>query len=218
MRALNPNSAISLIGDLVLSREHDDQKALFLLLDETLTRVNQQLAPLQPLAITIGDEFQGAFGELPAALEAALQVQLRLKGSSEVRIGLGWGEIEALAEERLPLAQTGTAWWSARAALERVASLRAKKRWPNTVRTLIAGPDPTLAAVVNAHLLCSDHLVAKMSVEDAKITLGLLRGASQNELGEELGISQASISRRQVENGPSTLYRAHKELEKGLDS
>lgn len=49
----------TLIGDVVGSRSAADRHALHARLEEVLADVNARTEPLQPLRLTVGDEFQG---------------------------------------------------------------------------------------------------------------------------------------------------------------
>ncbi len=202
----------ALIGDVVVSRRHPDQVELLREVREALDSANDQVSGLQPLSQTVGDEFQGSYATVAAALDAALHVRLRLAGRHDVRFGVGWGEITAYDPQRAPMGQSGSAWWAAREAIERVAALETRRQWPRTVRTLVAGLGEPLEGAVNAFLLCRDSLLGRMDVRDLRVTLGLLLGERQVDVAQELGIRQPSVARRQMENGASAVYRAHLEL------
>ncbi len=68
--------------------------------------------------MTVGDEFQGAYTTLGAAVEAALHLRLLLLPAVDTRIGLGRGAVTILDRERG--IEDGPAWWAARAAIEEV--------------------------------------------------------------------------------------------------
>lgn len=216
------------IGDIVSSRSFEDQKSLIELAIETLDWVNETLPSVQPLEMTVGDELQGAYSNLGQALEAALYVQLRLKGDMDLRFGLGWGEISQFDPERAPMAQSGSAWWAAREALDSVSELGSKKLWPRTLTTrfrrgdvVAAASDPSSAdlsgsdpveQMVNSFLLCRDGLLARMDDRDARITLGLFRDDRQEDIAKELRISQSAVAQRVGDGGAGALFRAHQGL------
>ena len=81
------------VADVVDSRSHPDQSALIGAVTDTLSWVNEQVEAVQPLAMTVGDEFQGAYDDLGAALDAALLARLKLTTRYDLRFGIGWGEI-----------------------------------------------------------------------------------------------------------------------------
>jgi len=123
------------IGDIVASRQYKDQTALIKAVIDVLAWVNERIEAVQPLQMTVGDEFQGVYAELGSALDAALLTRLRLAGACDLRFGIGWGEISSFDPERAPMAQSGAAWWSAREAIEQVVAVESKRQWPRTVRT-----------------------------------------------------------------------------------
>jgi hypothetical protein len=198
----------ALVGDLVRSREHSDQRELFAAFAAALEATNAEVRGCQPLAATVGDECQGVYGSVREALAAALFVRLRLLGTSEVRFGVGWGEITTYDPERAPAGQSGTAWWNARKALDEVKSIESGRSWPRHVRTWIVGLEEPSLGLARAFLITRDALVAGMDERDARIALGLFRDERQAEIADAIGITQPSVARRAADNGPAALYRA----------
>ena len=96
--------------------------------------VNLGVASLSPLTTTVGDELQGVYPTLGAALEAAFSLRLALAPRWEVRFGLGGGELRVIDAERG--IQDGSAWWSARDALEWVEEQAGRKGYASA-RTAI---------------------------------------------------------------------------------
>lgn len=195
------------------SREAPSQASLLRDLEEAHRWVNDRIIAVQPVQSTVGDEFQGLYEEVRAALSAALLLRLRLKGRYDLRIGIGWGEVTRNVVQGAPLVQSGSGWWAAREAIEEVSRLAEARGWPRTLRTRVHGLSSPWEPTLNGFLICQDHLLAGMDEKDARITLGLFEGRRQHDLADELGISQSEVSRRQLENGPSTVYRAYEGLE-----
>lgn len=191
------------------SRSVESQPDLFRRLEEGFRWVNGQVPAAQSLQSTVGDELQGVYGRLDEALRAALLLRLYLSPHHDLRVGIGWGEVLPTAPDRVPLAQTGAGWWLAREAIEEVARLVKTHGWPRTLRTRIRGVEEPVGSALNAVVILQDHLLAGMDAKDARIALGLFRGERQREMADELGISQSEVSRRQLENGPASLLRAH---------
>ena len=200
------------IGDIVGSRTYADQHVLFGNLRGVLERVNTWVESAHPMQMTVGDEFQGAYEKVSTALEAVLLTRLALRGDFGVRFGVAWGAISTYDVEEAPRGQSGEAWWRAREALDHVARVAAKQQWPRTLHTAFAGGSSEFQATINAFLLCHDELLGKMDEKDLRITLGLFRGERQEDVARELGISQPSVARRQVENGSNAVFRAYEQL------
>ncbi len=205
-------TGVAVVGDVIGSRRLADQAALQRGLADALEAVERRYPALQPFRITVGDEFQGLHADLPAALGATLLLRLLLDGTIPVRCGLGLGAWTLHDPERAPFGQSGTAWWNAREALDALAALENRRGWPRSTRTRYAAEDAVDAARWNAYLLCRDHALARMDARDRRIALGLFRGETQESIAEALAISQPSVSRRQMENGPAVLFRAQELL------
>ena len=137
------------IGDLVGSRGAPNRRALHRAVEKALVSVNAAVPAVTELRITVGDEFQGAYDTLGAAIEAALRVRLQLLPSADVRVGIGRGPVQLLDAERG--IEDGPGWWAARAAIEEVeqAAARAATKHlrtayrPAPARTRSASPTPT---------------------------------------------------------------------------
>lgn len=196
-----------LLADLVASRRTSDRAALHEQVEAVLARANAHLAPLGPLRITVGDEYQGAFARVGDALRAATWLRLELalgEPSVGVRHGVAWGTAQLLRRD--PPVEDGPAWWAAREAVEEV---EAASRRPGhaTRRTGYRrvdddGPDP---ALVEALLLCQDHVLGSLSSRSLRLLRGLLVGRTQAELAEAEGISASAVSQRVRRDGLASM-------------
>ena len=202
----------AVIGDVVGSRHAPNRQALQNDLRRALEKANERIKPLQKLTITLGDEFQGAYESLPAAFDAALRVRLQFAHRGDIRFGIGWGTILVRETGREPYQQDGPAWWNARAALERVARQANRKGWPSGWLTGFASDERHLTNTLNAFLLCRDAVLAAMSPDDLRATLGLLDAKKQVQLARQLKVSQSAVSQRLQRSGAYAILRSHQEL------
>lgn len=184
--------AVAVIGDLVRSREHPDRAELQQALVRTLADVNAHQSAQQDLEPTIGDEFQGVYPHLAAALSAALLVRLSLPEGADCRVGIGAGGIDVVGRSNYGLTQDGPAWWSARTAIEEVK--RREQRKNPTLRSWFVSADGSPSAAVNAYLLSRDHLVSDWSPRSRRLAAGMILGETQADLAAAEGISQSAVS------------------------
>ena len=204
-------SRVVLIGDVVLSREAPNRRALHRAVEQALGGVNTLVPGLGELRVTVGDEFQGAYATLGAALDAALRVRLELLPGVDTRFGIGRGAATMLDAARG--IEDGPAWWSAREAIEAVADT-AERSPTRTVRTAVrsAEQDRSLDAV-NAALLCRDHLVGSLSDRSLRLLRGLMDPhTTQSELARLEGISASAVSQRVRADGIGAVLAAHELL------
>ena len=194
-------SVATLIGDVVRSRAAADRPALHTRLAELLEAGNNELEPVVPLRITVGDEYQGCFESVGDALHAALWLRLQLAPEAELRHGVGWGSVAVLADS--PRIEDGPGWWAAREAIESVKreAIRPATRRMRTAYRIAddtAGPDP---AAVNAALMCRDQMIGSVSQRSLRLLRGTLAGRTQAELAEDEGISASAVSQRVRHDG-----------------
>ena len=207
---MKPSSAhAALIGDLVGSRTSLDRADLHARLEGALREVNARVPPLRPLWITAGDEFQGTYATVGAAVQASLLIRLRLVPEHDVRHGIGWGNTAVLDDAGG--IEDGPAWWAARAGIE--AAARAERsaagRSQRTAYALAdgaVGPDPGL---VNAGLVLRDERVSGLSARSLSVLRGLLSAMTQRDIAESLGISASAVSQRVRADGLAALVTAH---------
>lgn len=210
-----PASPCVVIGDLVASRTATDRRAVHDALAGALEETERAVPSLRGLGVTVGDEFQGAYATLGAALDAALRVRLLLLPAADVRVGVGRGAATVLDPERG--VEDGPAWWAARDAVDAVEAQaeRAPTRLLRTGFRDAAGPG-ALADAVNATLLCRDHLVGSMSQRSLRLLRGLMDpDITQAQLAEREGVSASAVSQRVRVDGIGAVLAAH-DLLRGL--
>lgn len=235
---------VAVLGDVVMSRLHPSRSDLQHELREALRLANERAVAVQPLTLTIGDEFQGLYANVASALQATLLVRLSLRHRVDVRFGIGWGALTTYDEDRAPFEQDGPAWWAAREAIERIRTMTQQREMPRGVRTIfmssrsleegqtgsgevvrlptpgdVAGPQPPLGnmdGIINAFLLCRDELVASMSVRDAETMRYLLEGESPSRIAELQGVTLSAVSQRAIRAGLYALREAQRELEEAF--
>ena len=200
----------TLIGDLVGSRTSQDRAELHRRLGAAIAEVNDLLAPVRPLWITAGDEYQGSFATVGEAVQATLLVRVRLAPVYDVRHGIGWGDTTVLDEEAG--IEDGPGWWAARAAIEAVEraeqapASRSLRTAYVVAERAAGGPD---AGLVNAALVLRDERVSGLSERSVSVLRGLLSDETQREVAEALGISASAVSQRVRADGLAAIVAAH---------
>lgn len=191
--------AAVLIGDLVGSRRSADRRGLHQRLSRALRQVNETHGGT--LRHTVGDEYQGAFPDLGAALRATLALRLELLPGADVRHGVGLGRIESLdGPNRI---EDGPGWWAARDAIDAVKLQqdRAATRSMRTAYRLAPDTEGPVPAAVNAALIGRDALVGRLSGRGLPVLRGLLEGLSQREIAAAEGVSSSAVSQRVRNDG-----------------
>jgi hypothetical protein len=206
----------TLIGDLVSSRRSADRRGLHARLSDALTEVNSTCAPTTPLRITVGDEYQGTFSCLEAAVRAAWRLRVRMLPECDVRQGIGYGEVRVLQEQ--PRVEDGPGWWSARDAVHAVelAQEHSATSWRRTAfRTSVSDPRPEAPWVEAALVLC-DRAVGGLSHRSLSVLQGLLEGKTQREIAAVLGISPSAVSQRVRADGLGAVLAAEELMKDDL--
>ena len=108
----------TLIGDVVGSRRVADRSAAHIATNRALRDVGA--GAIDAPAFTVGDEFQGSYPTVGAAIDAALSIRLAVAPVIDVRFGIGWGAVSMLDPQAG--IQDGPGWWAAREAIEWTAA------------------------------------------------------------------------------------------------
>jgi hypothetical protein len=212
------------LGDVVASREHEDRAVVQRAVERALDDINEVVPFVQPLEVTIGDEFQGAYRTLADAVRASLLVRLALLPSIDTRYGIGSGAVTVFDDSRTPISQDGPAWWAARDAILRVHWQQQRSGHERAARTWYAagpaGAEEKTSRIrqdqerfVNAHLLCRDTLVPRDDERGIALLRGWLTGRTQAELAAESGITQPAVSQRLARMGAFALRDAQELLD-----
>jgi len=187
-------SVAALIGDVVGSRLAADREALHADLQEALAQVNRSDEVVTPLRITVGDEYQGCFRTVGAALRATLRLKLALRGRADLRHGVARGPVSVLSDE--PRVEDGEAWWDAREAIEYVKATqqRSLPALRTAYRCRAASADEV--AVVNAVLVGRDELLGRLDERGLSVLDAMLQGMKNVDVARRLGITPAAVSQR----------------------
>lgn len=189
---------VAVIADIVGSRRLPDRARAQRAIDDAIARVERDHpAARELLGATTGDEFQGIYDVLAAALSATLLVQLALPDGVELRFGIGVGEVQTLdgAAGEIP---EGPGWWAARKAIDTVHAQQ--QRAVPSARTRVerapgeAEVSATEVDLANAYLLARDELIGAMSARARRLTYGRCLGHTQSALADDEGVSQSAVS------------------------
>lgn len=220
----DPGYAAVLI-DVVDSRRHTDRLALQAAITEAATAVNGRTECLDPLTPTVGDELQATYTQPATAIRAVVELRLELRGIAELRAGIGWGDIIMHDAARTPFGQDGSAWWSAREALDQVAESTARSGYAARmgIRFAAEGPlaepllnEPTMTtrtglpsaaplaiqtqSTMQAMLALFDRALASVDAVESQIVLGDLAGHSTDAIAGRLGLTASAVSQRRGRN------------------
>ncbi|MET8523063.1 SatD family protein [Nocardioides sp. NPDC004968] len=201
-------SVATVIGDLVGSRTKADRAKVHAAFAEAVEEINETWRPVTPLRITVGDEYQGAFETVGAAIQATFRLRIALDPVVGVRHGLSWGATRVLSDD--PRVEDGPGWWSARAAIEAAenaenrAASRSVRTWYQPAEDA-GGPDP---AAVNAALVSRDELFSRLDRSSVSVLSGMLSAMPQKAIAAELDITPSAVSQRVRRDGIAVIVRA----------
>ncbi|KJC63046.1 SatD family protein [Agreia bicolorata] len=209
-------SPVAVIIDISRSRTHPDRELLQRELNGVFAKVNELQPGVQRIEPTVGDEFQAVYGHLGHAFRATLLARLFLPEQIDCRFGLGSGEIKIVGHSVVGAVQDGSAWWSAREAINEArkreySKLGFVRTWFRVAEGLggaaLESSDRAIGeAAVNAYLLTRDHIINTMSTRTRRLFRGQLLGETQQSLAREEGITQSAVSQNLAKSGANALF------------
>jgi len=205
--------SVAVIADIVGSRTLPDRAAGQAAVEQAIARVEDDL-PLaeRPLTATVGDELQGEYPSLDAALAALLLLRLALPHGIDCRFGVGVGALGEVPSRAGVLAE-GPGWWAAREAIDTIHAKQARAIPGARTWVVVDAQDTTTdVRVVNAYLLARDQLVSAMNERTRRLAYGRLLGATQAELAREEGITQSAVSQSLATAGVAALVEGFVQL------
>ncbi|WP_308491321.1 SatD family protein [Microbacterium terrisoli] len=209
---------VAVTADMIGSRQLEDRARAQRTLDDAIARVEDDL-PLADRALkpTVGDEQQGVYPTLEAALGSLLLLRLALPDAVGVRFGLGIGAVGVIPSEAAAAGiSDGPGWWAARAAIDHVHKL--EQRQVPGVRTWVVAHDSEPAAAqdavrwANAYLLARDQLVSDMSERTRRLTYGRCLGRTQRRLAASEEITQSAVSQALASSGAAAIVEGFVQL------
>lgn len=208
------------IADIVGSRLLADRTSAQRALDEAIARVEAEF-PLaeHPLRPTVGDEQQGVYPGLDAAIASTLLIQLALPDEVECRFGVGVGSIRAIESAGREIPE-GPGWWAARDAIDLVHA-KQQRATPSSRTWIVASPEEDEGVhrsivLANAYLLARDQLVGAMNERARRLTYGRCLARTQRELAQSEGITQPAVSQTLAAVGAASVVDGFSLLRAGL--
>lgn len=183
---------VALLVDIVASRTAQ-RDALHADVLRAVAGVNAAVEPLHELRPTVGDELQGVYPSLGAALTAGFSLRLALAPRWDARCGLGGGQVVVVDEARG--IQDGSAWWQAREAIDWVKGQAAKPGY-EAVRTAVRDERATATPSADAVSRLIDAHLGRLRPGALSTLRGMLDGLDNAEIAEREGISESANSQR----------------------
>lgn len=198
----------ALLVDLVASRS-GERKLLHEAVLAATDTANDAVEAIDPLHPTVGDELQGVYPTVGAALAASFTLRLALAPEHEARFGIGRGDLRVIDRERG--IQDGSAWWRAREAIEWAAAQAERKGYASTRTCIRDGRDAGCQAS-DAVVRLVDADLARLRGGAIRTLAGLWEGLDNNEIAERELISSSANSQRVIGNDLRPLLDAMRAL------
>ena len=190
---------LALIADVIDSKMVQARFNLQKQLEETLQKMNGLFADYLAscFTLTLGDEFQ-ALLKMNAPVFKIIDTLRSELSPTQLRFGIGLGEIVTAIDPLQSIGADGPAYWNARAAINLVHQ---KNDYGNTQIYFSSGND-SQDLLVNALIASGEAIRSSWRDSQEEILLDLLKRSvysetfSQQDLAQSLAINPSALSKR----------------------
>ena len=190
---------LALIADVIDSKMVQERFNLQKQLEKTLRKMNELFGDYLAscFTLTLGDEFQ-ALLKVDAPVFQIIDTLRSELSPTQLRFGIGLGEIVTAIDPLQSIGADGPAYWNARAAINLVHQ---KNDYGNTQIYFSSGND-SKDLLVNALIASGEAISSGWRGSQEEILLDLLKrfvyseNFSQQELAQSLDINPSALSKR----------------------
>lgn len=190
---------LALIADVIDSKMVQERFNLQKQLEKTLQKMNERFGDYLSscFTLTLGDEFQ-ALLKVNAPVFQIIDTLRSELSPTQLRFGIGLGEIVTAIDPLQSIGADGPAYWNARAAINLVHQ---KNDYGNTQIYFSSGND-SKDLLVNALIASGEAIRSGWRGSQEDILLDLLQRSvysetfSQQELAQSLAIQPSALSKR----------------------
>ena len=190
---------LALIADVIDSKMIQERFNLQKQLEKTLRKMNELFGDYLEscFTLTLGDEFQ-ALLKVDAPVFQIIDTLRSELSPTQLRFGIGLGEIVTAIDPLQSIGADGPAYWNARAAINLVHQ---KNDYGNTQIYFSSGND-SKDLLVNALIASGEAIRSGWRGSQEEILLDLLKRSvysetfSQQELAQSLAIQPSALSKR----------------------
>ncbi len=190
---------LALIADVIDSKMVQERFNLQKQLEKTLQKMNERFGDYLSscFTLTLGDEFQ-ALLKVEAPVFQIIDTLRSELSPTQLRFGIGLGEIVTAIDPLQSIGADGPAYWNARAAINLVHQ---KNDYGNTQIYFSSGND-SKDLLVNALIASGEAIRSGWRGSQEEILLDLLQRSvysetfSQQELAQSLAIQPSALSKR----------------------
>lgn len=190
---------LALIADVIDSKMVQERFDLQKQLEKTLQTMNERFGDYLAscFTLTLGDEFQ-ALLKVDAPVFQIIDTLRSELTPTQLRFGIGLGEIVTAIDPLQSIGADGPAYWNARAAINLVHQ---KNDYGNTQIYFLSGDD-NKDLIVNALIASGEAIRSGWRGSQEEILLDLLKKSvysetfSQQELAQSLAIQPSALSKR----------------------
>ena len=190
---------LALIADVIDSKMVQERFNLQKQLEKTLRKMNELFGDYLAscFTLTLGDEFQ-ALLKMDAPVFQIIDTLRSELSPTQLRFGIGLGEIVTAIDPLQSIGADGPAYWNARAAINLVHQ---KNDYGNTQIYFSSGND-SKDLLVNALIASGEAIRSGWRGSQEEILLDLLKRSvysetfSQQELAQSLAIQPSALSKR----------------------
>lgn len=200
---------ISLIGDIVRSREIGNREEFQKKMENQLRSINKESPHLlSPYTLTLGDEFQAVYAKADRLFNDIWKMMMGLY-PQKVRFGLGVGTLTTPINSKRAIGMDGPAFHYARKGIVQLKE--------TSYLIKIEAENVPYLDLLNNSLYLISQTMRGWSLNRFQVINGLLSGQSRKKTADNLGISTVAVYKNIKAGSLDVIVDLSKEISKTLN-
>lgn len=188
---------IAVIGDIVDSKKIENRKEVQRKLKEILEEINIEFASsiYSRFMITLGDEFQGLLASGKDLIKIVKRLEFKMYPTN-IRFGVGIGDIVTDIDRDVPLGADGPAYYSARRMINEIKQNEKKRMKGQTNIMITIDNIEYLEELINSNLELCTVIKKNWTKRQREIIIDYWQHEDgQSNAAKRLGVTQSTIQR-----------------------
>ncbi len=194
---------IAIIGDIIGSKQIKERNVVQKKLNDTLDIINKKFpeAIASKFMITLGDEFQGLLKAGSNTIEIIEYIERKMY-PTQIRFGIGVGEITTTINPDIPIGADGPAYYNAREMINNLKEIKRRKKEIDTNIMIGTSNNNEVDILLNAIFGLCTFIKSKWTNRQREIIYDCMEhGDNQIKAAERLGITQSSVQKNLSNSG-----------------
>ncbi|HEY5585030.1 MAG TPA: SatD family protein [Ruminiclostridium sp.] len=208
----------AIIGDIRNSKKTKNRFQIQEQLEEILKEINREYdnCIAANFIITLGDEFQGLLNSTKPLINIIEKIKIKMY-PTEIRFGIGFGEISTKINKEMAISADGPAYYCARKMINEIKKSEKSRMSDKVTIKLCSDEKGTIVELINNTFCLWSFIQDKWTPKQTRLIFeDIISGNNQREVAQKLGIVQSTVQRGLKSSGYYSYLHTKRILEEVL--